>query len=390
VGGLIPPAPLPVNLASPQSRGLVAAWAGGSTLALSYPARGVLAERGSVSRASRVVRDGITLDHTGSSGGRFLDVGPSIAGYPFSISAWCVLDVTGRVSMGLFPSTLSGTSRGHYIGGDGGGFNIISTEANNWDVQFGPFQETATPRHLVGVWASATDRRLYIDGTLRASGTSSRAFASCDRWALGYYEADTSGIVAPLDGALWDARLYNVALTTAEVWSLYAPQTRWELYEPPVTRRLHVDFGGGATNYTLTAESAAATITGTTATTRWNRVVQAVTAAATVTGTTATALYNRVIAAVSAAWALTGQTASTFYQRVVSALSGAVDVTTTTATTLWHRVTGAQTASVDVTGTTATLTYSGDTGPTAEQRKKQFLLMGVMKALLLALWSDHV
>ncbi len=169
-----------------------------------------------------------------------------------------------------------------------------------------------------------------------------------------------------------------------------APGPSWAQGPNRVYRMPVGDVFAGTTNYTLTADAGAATIAGTTATTLYQRVVQAAADTVTATGTTASALYNRVVAALSTAWALTGQTAGAFYQRVVSALSSAVDITTTTATTLWHRVTGAQTASVDVTGTTATLTYSGDTGPTAEQRKKQFLLMGVMKALLLALWSDHV
>jgi hypothetical protein len=36
----------------------------------------------------------------------------------------------------------------------------------------------------------------------------------------------------PMEGLIADIRIYNRALTPSEVWQLYAPQTRWELYEP--------------------------------------------------------------------------------------------------------------------------------------------------------------
>lgn len=36
-----------------------------------------------------------------------------------------------------------------------------------------------------------------------------------------------------LKGTLGDTRIYNRALKAAEIWQLYDPQTRWELYQPP-------------------------------------------------------------------------------------------------------------------------------------------------------------
>ena len=46
-------------------------------------------------------------------------------------------------------------------------------------------------------------------------------------------------------GALWDCRVYNRALSASEVFALYDPATRWELYAPVMPRL--VGFAGGVT-----------------------------------------------------------------------------------------------------------------------------------------------
>ena len=49
-------------------------------------------------------------------------------------------------------------------------------------------------------------------------------------------------------GLLSDVRIYNRALSAAEVWQQWAPQTRWELYRPLVRRVWTVPAGGWAYN----------------------------------------------------------------------------------------------------------------------------------------------
>ncbi len=46
-------------------------------------------------------------------------------------------------------------------------------------------------------------------------------------------------------GYLHDIRLYNRGLSAAEIWSLYDPQTRWELYATPEYRRWFVPVVAG-------------------------------------------------------------------------------------------------------------------------------------------------
>lgn len=84
-----------------------------------------------------------------------------------------------------------------------------------------------------GVWAASNDRRVYLneakntdtaDGAGRTLNVTSIARISDS--SPGYY----------FSGSVYDLRIYNRALTDAEVWQIYDPATRWELYKP--TRRL--------------------------------------------------------------------------------------------------------------------------------------------------------
>ena len=69
---------------------------------------------------------------------------------------------------------------------------------------------------------------------LGATGTStgSRTPAGLDRIAIG--AQGSSSISAYFDGWISDVAIWNRSLSDAEVFKLYAPETRWELYEPIV------------------------------------------------------------------------------------------------------------------------------------------------------------
>jgi lysophospholipase L1-like esterase len=117
------------------------------------------------------------------------------------------------------------------------------------------------------------------------------------------------------------------------------------------------------------------------------------------TADTGSVAVTGVMATLRRAWRLVADTTSLAVAGTIALLkrlfrigadSGTVETMGGTATLTIDRRITADPGAVSVAGTSATLDYSGQTGPTPEQRKKQFLLMGVMKALLLALWSDHV
>lgn len=80
---------------------------------------------------------------------------------------------------------------------------------------------------------TAADYALYIDGqpsTTAAGGPLNGAGATTNR--IGY-DGSYTGPTCQMS----DVRIYNRALSPAEVFALWAPQTRWQLYGVPVARR---------------------------------------------------------------------------------------------------------------------------------------------------------
>lgn len=91
-------------------------------------------------------------------------------------------------------------------------------------------------------------------------------------------------------------------------------------------------FGAPLTDYTLAADTGAATVTGTDASLEYGRLLSADSGTFTVAGTDANLEYGRTLAADSGACAVTGTDATLAYGRRLAADSGAVVLTGTSAT----------------------------------------------------------
>jgi len=93
-----------------------------------------------------------------------------------------------------------------------------------------------TWHHAAGVCASDTDRRAMIDGGSKSSDGDNIAVSNTvDRTTVGYMVYGGSPAFGDyFSGSIADVRIYNRALSDAEVWALYDPATRWELYQPVV------------------------------------------------------------------------------------------------------------------------------------------------------------
>ncbi len=77
-----------------------------------------------------------------------------------------------------------------------------------------------TWHHACGIEASSTDRRVFIDGGSKGTGTDSSTPVGADRVGIG---ADTNGTPSlEFSGDLAHGAIWNVALTDAEVASLGA------------------------------------------------------------------------------------------------------------------------------------------------------------------------
>jgi hypothetical protein len=258
--------------------------------------------------------------------------------------------------------------------------------------------------HAAGVWTPSVSMLVYIDGALGDTRGLLNPPTGLDEMAFGVLRR--SGFAQYMDGALACWGLWREALSGEEIAALARgthPTTirptglidAWELDSvgpavgvvrgtvltayggggllprpahlqgPPRRQRRYIDLaasGGGGTTYTLTAETGEVAVTGQSGTLK--RIATVVANAGTV--------------------ALTGTSAALRRAYAVMANAASVVLTGTTATlTRTFRI-SAQPGTVELTGSSANLTVPG-TGPDPEARKKQFLMLGVMKAWWLVL-----
>jgi hypothetical protein len=93
-------------------------------------------------------------------------------------------------------------------------------------------------QHLTAVELSANSRACYLDAANKGTDTTSVSVTlpSNAVESIGKYDAPGGGTGNNLNGTIADVRVYNRALTDAEVWELYDPRSRWDLYWQPNTR----------------------------------------------------------------------------------------------------------------------------------------------------------
>lgn len=163
---------------------------------------------------------------------------------PFTISIWAILDTLPGVG-----ATRELVNKGDSLGGytlwhvnSGGTHQVGSTTLNaggNTLTSVNYTLPTATPFHLSATFDGANCRYYFNGqqiGTAQANTRNPAAIAKpLTIGAFGYY-TPSGGDLTPnrwTDGAIFDVRIYRRSLSAAEIWRLYDPQTRWELYQPP-------------------------------------------------------------------------------------------------------------------------------------------------------------
>lgn len=82
--------------------------------------------------------------------------------------------------------------------------------------------------HVACTWR-LTERKTYLNGRLDATNTTTVSVGTAGTFYLG-----RGSVGSPyFEGQLHDVRIYNRTLTAGEVFSIFAPQTRWDLWERP-------------------------------------------------------------------------------------------------------------------------------------------------------------
>jgi hypothetical protein len=231
-----PPLGIPFTLkrASPQARGLVAWWPtianinGNRIFDRSRTYHAALTGNPTWGAAAVV---GSTLNLDGS--GDYADAGNVTLGMSgdaaHSITLWVNASAVTADGMWLSYGSAN-TNRVISIGSNGANFYVV--HYGN-DHVFSIANTLNTLQHVAITYNPLTSTEtLYIDGFARDSWTPTD-LTLVDGEALNIGRAVWNGAIA---GAckLADIRLYNRALSAAEVFALYAPQTRWQLYAPLV------------------------------------------------------------------------------------------------------------------------------------------------------------
>jgi hypothetical protein len=181
--------------------------------------------------------------------------GPGLTRADYSDGApVATLDQPFTLRVVLYPTNLSiGTE---YFWGFG---NVAAKRGHN--IYYTPDGDTGwmgafvtSPPHAwydVCVTGTGTTRRKYLNGVLIQSESYTADTNAVDRYGSGYqFAGENWGFTGLRAMARFiEARIYDYALSDTQVWSLYDPRTRWDLYAVP-TRRASVFLGaagGGPT-----------------------------------------------------------------------------------------------------------------------------------------------
>ena len=160
--------------------------------------------------------------------------GAVVTAEAFSLVSWCLVNDIVSTYTPLSLGVSSGTAR-HQIA-------LVATDqtlrASSINSVGTAADATATRSyvanewvHAVAVYASATDRRMFLNGGSKGTNTTSITVSGLDRTTLGArYSGGALG--AYLNGRISDSRIYNKTLSDAEVYLLFDPATRWQLYYP--------------------------------------------------------------------------------------------------------------------------------------------------------------
>ncbi len=161
---------------------------------------------------------------------------------PFTLSAWVDMVPAGGTGTGSIITKAGSTSgnRQYTLYTTGDELNCIIHGTNS---EFGDVVDTFGPTHAILTKSGkeeAGDVLVYINGLLIGSGTAGTNTTNNADVQVGARRGTESntgeGWTLDVGERVWDARIYNRALTPAEAYALWHPDTRWELYRQPGIR----------------------------------------------------------------------------------------------------------------------------------------------------------
>lgn len=220
-----------LNRESQQARGLVG-WVPLLNVSLIDRVRGLIFTQNGSPVWVADSQYGQALSFNGTT--QYLSAGAVLTAPPITMACWFITadNINSFTAMGL---GLSG-SVDHQFNLQVAG-SIVGDPVRAQTKTTTSVQATSTTGYSVNVWqhgcvvfASAIDRRAYVNGGSEGTNATSRIPVGINSTYIAALQGVSPGNFFP--GRIADARIYNRALSPAEIYQLYDPATRWELYRP--------------------------------------------------------------------------------------------------------------------------------------------------------------
>lgn len=168
-----------------------------------------------------------------------------ITNYPFSISAWVYANPIGGadyVIFGLTDKNVEHTQYGILVGTDELGRVVM--RAYNSTAQSSDYSPSSSRidnnnwHHIVAIYESATQRRLYVNNVLQVTSTAPITYdTNVNRWSIGRWGDSTPK--SYLKGAIDEIRVFNRIITNTEISTLFNNPYEMFLESPIVVTSPH-------------------------------------------------------------------------------------------------------------------------------------------------------
>lgn len=196
---------------------------------------------------------GQSWSYTGASGD-YIDIGDTslvdFGANDWGISVWAMTTTVSGVDMIFAKDGTGGTNpRQFLLVRNGSSLGMYYWTAPGVYVYYDPGTSwlTVNQWHHIVIQRKGNTFEFAVDGIIKAAnaGTGSHGAMSAGTTAARIGARVYSGVTDPWSGQLADFRVRTRALSATEIWQLYDPATRWQLYAMPNTRTWFVPTGVG-------------------------------------------------------------------------------------------------------------------------------------------------
>ena len=143
----------------------------------------------------------------------------TITAYPFSMCAWVRQNTSADGNTFLSLLLADGSGNQYFsLETRSGKFSIVARNTAFTNALGTTAVNNGTWYEVCGIFESATSKKLFVNGLQEANNTTSVTFPAVNRFYIGRLRDDGTG---PFPGSIDDVRIYNRALTGAEVKRLF-------------------------------------------------------------------------------------------------------------------------------------------------------------------------